>query len=125
MRLPSVERVAGDLLGELGAAVREHLLERLQARRQHFADRVALGGDGGGEVLGVLAEGLGDLVAAGDDGLGDAGAGLLELGHDVAAAQAEIEDERVAGRLQRRVHLVAGGGDGFGQAARGVDQACR
>jgi len=61
---------------------------------------------------------LGDLVAARDDGLGDAGAGLLELGHDVAAAQAEIENERVAGRLQGRVHFVAGGGDGFGEALR-------
>ena len=30
-------RVARNLLGELGAAMGEHLLERLQARAEHFA----------------------------------------------------------------------------------------
>ena len=73
-------------------------------------------------VLGALAEGVGDLVAARDDGLGDARAGLLELGHDVAAAQAEIEHQRVAGRLERELTSSPRGGDGFGEAAGGVDQ---
>ena len=79
------------------------------------------GGDDLGEVLGAVAERVGDLVAARDDRLGDAGAGLLELGDDVAAAQVEVEDERVAGRLQRAVDLVGAGGDRFGEPARGVD----
>ena len=33
--------IARDLFAELGAAVVEHVLERLQPRRQHFAHRVA------------------------------------------------------------------------------------
>ena len=112
--------VARDLLGQLGAAVVEHVLEGLQARRQHVLDRVAAVVERGHQGFGAVAEGVGHRVAAADDGVGDARAGLLQLGDHVASAQAEVEHQRVAGRAQRRVDLVGAGGDGFGHARAGV-----
>jgi hypothetical protein len=102
--------------------VGEHLLERLEPRRQHLAHGVALGRNARGKLLGVLAEGFGDLVASGHDGVGDAGAGLFHLGDHVAAAQRQVQHQRVACGLQRRVDLVAAGGDRLGEPAGGVDQ---
>ncbi len=113
--------IVADLLGEFGAAVGEHFLERLQPRRQHVLDGVAAGVDGSRKRLGVLAEGIAHLVAADDDGVGDARAGLLELGDDVAAAQAEIEDERLARGPERVVHFLGTDRNDFGEPRRGVD----
>ena len=64
---------------------------------------------------------VGDLVAALDDGLGDARAGLLELGDDVAAAQAQVEHERIAGGLERGVHLL----DAARRSSRRAGCRCR
>ena len=114
-------RIAGDALGELGAAVIEHVLERLQPRRQHLAHRVAAVADHVGEHFGALAELVGDPVAALDDGVGDARAGLLELGDHVAAAQAEVEHQRIAGVLERGVHFLDAAGDGVGEPVAGLD----
>ncbi len=113
--------VARDAFGEFGAAVVEHVLERLQARRQHFAHRVAAVAEHVGQRLGAFPERVRDPVGALDDGLGDARAGLFELGDDVAAAQAEIEHQRVAGGLEGRIHLVDPARDGLGQPVAGVD----
>ncbi len=99
--------VAGNALGELGAAVVEHVLERLQPRRQHLAHRFAAVADHVGEALGALSKLVGDPVAALDDGVGDAGAGLLELGDHVTAAQAQVEHQRIAGVLEGGVYPVS------------------
>ena len=113
---------ARDLLGQLGAALVEHVLEGLQARLQHVLDRLAAAVERGCQRLGVVAEGFRHRIAAGDHGVGDALAGLLQLGDDVAAAQRKIEHQRVAGRAQRGVHLVGAGRDGFGHARAGIGQ---
>ncbi len=47
--------VARDVLRQLGAAVVEHVLERLQAGGEHFAHRVAAGADGLGERFSALS----------------------------------------------------------------------
>ena len=112
--------VARDLLAERGAAMVEHVLEGLQARGQHVLDRVAAVGEHLRQAFGVFAEGVGHRVAAADQGVGDARAGLLQLGDHVAAAQAQIEHQRVAGRTQRGVHFLGAGGDGFGHLAAGL-----
>ena len=120
IRLPRLLEFARDLLGQFGAALVEHVLEGLQARRQHVLDRVAAAVERGDQCFRAVAEGVGDLVAAVDDGVGDARAGLLHLGDDVAAAQREIEHQRVAGRAQRRVDLVGAGGDRLGHRGCGI-----
>ena len=112
--------VARDLLAERGAAVVEHVLEGLQARAQHGLDLVAAVGEHMRQAFGVLAEGIGHRVAALDHGVGNARAGLLQLGDHVAAAQAQIEHQRVAGRTQRRIHFLGAGGDGFGHLTAGL-----
>ena len=114
-QVAEVAGVARDFLGELGAALVEHFLEGLQARRQHVLDRFAAAVERGDERFGAVAEGVRDRIAAARDGVGDARAGLLELGDDVAAAQGQVEHERVAGRAQGRVDLVGAGGDRLGQ----------
>ena len=113
--------VARDALGKLGAAVVEHVLERLQAGGEHLAHRVAAAADDLGERFRALAEGVADLVAALDDGLGDARAGLFELGDHVAAAQVEVEHERVAGGLERAVDLLDAARDRLGELVAGLD----
>ena len=112
--------VARNLFAERGAALVEHVLEGLQARAQHGLDLVAAAGEDQRQAFGVGAEGIGDRVAALDHGVGDARAGLLQLGDDVAAAQAQIEHQRIAGRTQRGVYLLGAGGDGFGHLAAGL-----
>ena len=112
--------VARDLLGELGAAVGEHFLERLQPRAQHLAHAVALGVDGRFQRVGGLAERVGHLAAARQDGLGDARAGFLELADHVAAAQRQVEHQRLAGRLQGVVDVVGARRDRLGEPAAGV-----
>ena len=109
--------IVGDAFGEGGAALREHFLERDQARAQHFLQRVAVGADGGGDGVGGAAERLHHLSVRAEDGFGDGGAGLFELRDDVAATQAEIEQQRIAGRLQRRIDLLAAHRDRFGGLA--------
>ena len=79
---------AGDRVGELACALIEHVLERLQPCGHHFARRIAAAGNRVGKRLGALAELVGHAVAALHDGVGNAHAGLLELGHNVSAAQA-------------------------------------
>ena len=80
-----------DRVGEFASTPVEHLLEGLQARREHFTRRVAAAGNDVGERLGGLAELVGHPAAALYDRIGDARARLLELGHHVSAAQAQIE----------------------------------
>ena len=72
MRLPSVVEVAGNAFGKLGAAVVEHVLERLQPGRQHLAHGIAPIAKHLGKRIGALAKLIGHPIAALHDGLGDA-----------------------------------------------------
>ncbi len=121
IRLPSVVEFASDALGEVGTAVIEHVLERLQPHRQHLAHRIATISDHVGEQFGALAELIGHPIAALDDGVGDASAGLLQLGDHVAAAQTEVEHQRIAAVLERGVHFLDAAGDGVGEPVAGLD----
>ncbi len=114
--------IVGDAFRQRCAALREHFLERYQPRAEHFLQRIAMGADGGGDGVGGVAEGIHHLVAARENGLGDGGAGLFHLGDDIAAAQAEIEQERIAGRLQGRIHVLAAQGDVLGGLRRDLQQ---
>ncbi len=116
--------IARDLLGQRGAAGAEHLVEGLEARRQHVLDGVAAVVERGDELLGVGVEGVRNRVAAVDDGVGDAGAGLLNLGDDVAAAQRDVQHQRIAGGAQRRVDLVGASGNRIRHMLAGVGD-CR
>ena len=120
IRFPRLLEFAGYLLGELGPALIEHRLEGLQARREHFLDRLATVVEGGDQGFGVFAEVVGDHVAAAGDRVGYARAGLLELRNHVAAAQRKVEDEGVAGRAQCRVDLFAARSNRFRKAVAGV-----
>ena len=79
IRLPRLLEFAGYLLGDLGAALIEHRLEGVQARREHFLDRLAAVVEGGDQGFGTFAEIIGDRVATAGDGVGYARAGLLEF----------------------------------------------
>ena len=61
------------------------------------------------------------LLPRSHDGVGDARAGLLELGHHVAAAQAEVEHQRIAGVLERGVDLLHAVADRVGEMVAGLD----
>ena len=113
--------IARNLFAEFGAGVIEHLLESGKARRQHLFHGVAARGNDADDVLGALANRVGHRGAARNQRLGDAIAGLLQLGRHFAAAQIEVENERLARGLERAVDLVGAGRDRFGQLARGFD----
>src|SRR5262245_54765739 len=100
----------GDQVGKLAAALIEHGLEGLQPRDEHFARRLAAAGNHFGKRLGALVELIGHPIAA-----------LLELGYHVSAAQAQIEDERIAGILERGVDLLDAPGNRLGELVAGLD----
>ena len=114
-------RVARNSFAELGAGVVEHLFEGGKPRRQHFLHRVVARGNDAGDVVRALADLIGHLGAARNQRLGHAAADLLQLVRHFAAAQIEIEQERIPGGLQRVVDLIGAGSDRFRQLARGFD----
>ena len=72
-------------------------------------------------MLGAFAHRIGHVGAARDQQLGDAVGGFLHLRRHFAAAQIEVEQERLAGRFQRRIDLVGARRDRLGQLARRID----
>src|SRR5262249_61447855 len=55
------------------------------------------------------------------EGTGAARGVLLELGHPAPATQAQIEDERIAGVLERGVDLLDAPGNRLGELLAGLD----
>ncbi len=123
IRLPSCVELAADLFRQLGAAAGEHIVESAEPGRQHVTHAVRLLLDRIVELRRIVAERVGDLAATRHDRVGDARGGLLELGDDVAAAQAQVQHQAVAGGAQRVVHLVDAGGNGFVELGAGAGEA--
>ncbi len=107
---------------EFGRAAGEDAFECREAFGQHVAHAVAAHLDRLGQFGRVVGERVRVELGAAVQGFGDSLAGLLQLGDDVAAAQAEVEHDGVAGRPQSVVHLVDPTGDRLGDAARRVDE---
>src|SRR6478736_1609148 len=78
---------------ELRATLIEHGLEGLQARRQHFLDRIAAATERSHHRFRAFAESIGYSIAAIGHCIVDARPGLFELRNDIAATQRKIKNE--------------------------------
>ena len=101
MRLPSVEESREIFSPSSVPGIVDHLLERGQPRLQHVLDLVAARGHHVGDVVGAGAQRFSHLVAARNKVFGDPAAGLFDLLCDVAAPQIKVEDDGLAGGLER------------------------
>src|SRR5260370_24329664 len=94
--------VAGYAFGEFGAAVVEHVLERLQPRREHLAYRVAAPRDRIGELVSSVIEHLFEGLQAGREhftrriaATGNDVGGLLRGLSELGAASASALHDRI------------------------------
>ncbi|MBV6489012.1 MAG: hypothetical protein GHHEDOFH_02989 [Pseudorhodoplanes sp.] len=116
-------RILADLLGQFGAAAGEDFLERVQTRREHVAHRFAARADRIGQHLGVPVEPLDGGIGALGERVGNGRGRLLQARGRFAAAQVHFEDERIPGRLDRIVDLLAAQRDRFRKPAGGFQIA--
>ena len=117
--------IARDPFSQLGTAVIEHVLEGLQPCGDHFAHRIAPVADHLAKGVHAVAQLVTHPLAALQDCVSDARAGLFQLGNDIAAAQAEVKDERIAGVLEGSIHLLDAARNGLGELISGLDREVR
>ena len=122
IRLPSVRGVARNLFAEFDARMAEHFLVGGKPRRQQFLHGVAARDDDRRRAVrrsrapnSVIFE----LRETSESVMRVPACSSL-VGH-FAAAQIQIEDERLARCLQRAVDLLGAGGNPIGDPARRVD----
>ncbi len=111
-------RVARELLGELGAVGLHQVVERADPRGDRVVGVLRLVDDLRDQRVDGDVQRFGGLVAAHQHILGEPGAGFVDAGREIGRAQVEFEDQRLAGRLQRLVHLLGAVGDAVDDRVR-------
>ena len=106
--------VAGEFFRELAALVLHQFVERAHLQGERVVRGLGLADDLRHQRVDGHVERLAGLVAGGEDLGREPVAGVVDLAHEVAAAQFELEQQRVAGILQRVVDL-------FGAVGNAVD----
>ena len=106
--------VAGEFLREVAALVLHQFVERAHLQRQRIVRGFGLADDLRHQRVDGDVERFAGLVAAGQDLGREAIAGIVDLADEIAAAQFEFQQERVAGILQGVVDL-------FGTVGNAVD----
>ena len=103
--------VAREFLRELTALVLHQFIERAQLQREGVVRGLGLAGDLRHQRVHGRVERFAGLVAGGEDLGRQAVAGVIDLAHQIAAAQFEFEQQRVAGILQRIMNLFGAVGN--------------
>ncbi len=112
--------VACEFLGEFGALVLHQLVERAHLQAQRVVRGLGLADDLGDQRIDGGVQRFAGLVAAGHDVIGQPVAGFVDLADEVAAAQLEFEQERVARILQVVVDLLGPLGDAVDDDGRAL-----
>ena len=107
--------VACDPFGELGAAVVEHVLERLQPRREQVAHRVAAVGDDVGEFAAALVEHVLERLQPNREQFAHHIVATVNHVGELAAALMEHVLERLQPGREQVAHRLAAAGDHVGK----------
>ncbi len=103
--------VAGKSLGKLAALALHQLVEGAHLQAERVVGVLGLADDLGHQRVYRHVQRVARLVAAGKYVGGEPVAGVVDLAHQVAAAQLELEQQRIAGILQGVVQLLGAIGD--------------
>ena len=106
--------VAREFFRQLAALVLHQFVERADLQGERVVRGLGLADDLRHQRVDGHVERFAGLVAGGEDLGREPVAGVVDLAHEVAAAQFELEQQRVAGILQRVVNL-------FGAVGNAVD----